>query len=106
MYIKTDSKNKIIAIATEPQEGFRGIEEDDNLSLAAFLVQVQQQDDLLYSDIQLVRVLEDLIQVLIQNGALRFTDLPIAAQDKLNRRKILRDSINDLNLIDDDQGLI
>lgn len=38
------------------------------------------------SDLSLVRVLEDLVDVLIEKGAFRFTDLPEKAQQKLRGR--------------------
>lgn len=42
------------------------------------------------SDIQLARVLEDLISILIDRGMLRFTDFPPAAQKRLNYRQSMR----------------
>lgn len=42
------------------------------------------------SDLSIVRVLEDLIDVLIEKGVFRFTDLPEMAQNKLLKRRGLR----------------
>src|SRR3990167_4832546 len=42
------------------------------------------------SDLSIVRILEDLIDVLIEKGAFRFTDLPEMAQEKLLKRRGLR----------------
>lgn len=42
------------------------------------------------SDIQLVRVLEDLITLLIDRDVIRFTDLPTMAQKRLNIRENMR----------------
>ena len=42
------------------------------------------------SDIQLARVLEDLISILIDRGMLCFTDFPPAAQKRLNYRQSMR----------------
>lgn len=57
-------------------------------------------------DRDFIRVLEDLIDVLIANGTLRMTDLPVEAQNKLNQRKRSRERLNnDLNLLDDDSVL-
>jgi hypothetical protein len=41
-------------------------------------------------DIDLVRVLEDVIDLLVSRGVFRFTDLPESAQQKLMFRKNLR----------------
>jgi hypothetical protein len=60
------------------------------------------------TDIGLARVLEDLIDVLINRGLLQFTDLPEAAQAKLlERRQTRANFINHLQplLLDDDKGL-
>lgn len=60
------------------------------------------------SDLEFVRVLEDLIEVLISNGTIRLTDLPPKALEKLNERKRTRKQLkNSLDLIgDDDEDLI
>ena len=42
------------------------------------------------SDIQLARVLEDLISMLIERNLIRFTDFPQAAQKRLNDRQSMR----------------
>lgn len=55
------------------------------------------------SDLEFVRVLEDLIEVLISNGTIRLTDLPPKALEKLNERKRTRKQLkNSLDLIGDD----
>ncbi|MCM2297771.1 hypothetical protein [Rhodoferax sp.] len=46
------------------------------------------------TDTSLVRVLEDLIDVLITRGVIQFTDLPEAAQAKLLERRETRASLN------------
>ena len=64
--------------------------------------------ELLQSDTDMVRVLEDLIDVLIDQGVIKFTDLPKPAQAKLLQRKESRANLaNRLDLIGDDEaGLI
>lgn len=58
-------------------------------------------------DADFIRVLEDLIDVLLANGALRLTDLPPQALEKLNQRKQARQRMrNSLDLIDDDEELL
>ena len=46
------------------------------------------------SDVELARVLEDLISVLIRQRTIALTDLPAAAQGKLARREDIRQRIN------------
>ena len=49
------------------------------------------------TDLEMVRVLEDLIIVLIGSGIVKLTDLPKAAQDKLDRRLSLRAHLQGLD---------
>ncbi|MFM9384095.1 tryptophan synthase subunit beta [Pseudomonas sp. UV AK001] len=60
------------------------------------------------SDLEMIRVLDDLIQVLTQKGVIRVTDLPPAAQAKLMDRTQVREALGGLSqLIDDEEtGLI
>ena len=69
---------------------------------------VNPADELIQSDADMVRVLEDLIDVLIDRGVIQFTDLPKPAQAKLLQRKETRATLsNRLDLIGDDEaGLI
>ncbi|WP_407314149.1 tryptophan synthase subunit beta [Pseudomonas sp. nanlin1] len=60
------------------------------------------------SDLEMIRVLDDLIQVLTSKGVIRVTDLPAAAQAKLMDRTQAREALGGLDhLINDDEpGLI
>ena len=58
------------------------------------------------SDQGMVRVVEDLVDLLINKDLIRFTDLPDAAQKKLLERRKLRRSVDALNLLDDDSEII
>ena len=56
------------------------------------------------SDADMIRVLEDLIEVLLQRGVIRITDLPEAAVAKLNSRSAERAKLSELSgLIDQDE---
>lgn len=61
-----------------------------NTIRAATLQQLQQ------SDLDMVRVLEDLIEVLMSKGVISITDLPIAAQSKLLNRAKARQTLSGL----------
>ncbi|NIF19947.1 tryptophan synthase subunit beta [Pantoea sp. Cy-639] len=61
------------------------------------------------SDLDMIRVLEDLIEVLTTKGVISITDLPAGAQAKLLNRSTARKALGSLNnLIEDDEdgGLI
>jgi len=59
------------------------------------------------SDVALVRVLEDLINTLIDKKVILFTDLPLAAREKLSTREKIRGHLSNLdNLMSDDEGIL
>jgi hypothetical protein len=72
------------------------------------LQQIKQLKQLKQSDLDMIRVLDDLIQVLTDKGVIRVTDLPAAAQAKLMDRSQAREALGGLShLVDeDDSGLI
>jgi len=60
------------------------------------------------SDLDMIRVLDDLIQVLTSKGVITVTDLPAAAQAKLTDRSLAREALGGLTQLinDDEPGLI
>jgi len=59
------------------------------------------------SDLELVRVLEDVIDLLCKNRVITFTDLPDSAQKKLTSRKNIRAEMSGIeNLIADEDDSI
>lgn len=68
--------------------------------------QEQVKRSLTLTDIDMVRVTEDLIDLLIAKQVFTFTELPKAVQDKLGARKQLRKDISSLsNLINSDEDI-
>jgi len=62
-------------------------------------------DELRHSDMDMVRVLEDLIRLLTLKGVINKTDLPAAAQAKLNNRHVTRAALGGLGqLINDEEA--
>lgn len=51
------------------------------------------------SDLEFIRVIEDVIAVLIDKRVFMLTDLPVAAQNKLSKRYGLRSKLTDLGSI-------
>lgn len=93
-FVRRDEAGKIIAVlASAGQEGAEEVDAREP-ELAAFLyetlLELAIQQEWLKSDLSLSRVLEDLVDVLIEKGALMFTDLPVPAQEKLRARRGLR----------------
>ena len=59
-------------------------------AVAASIDDPEVQEFLRNLDVDLVRVLEDVVDLLVGRGVFRFTDLPESAQQKLLFRKTLR----------------
>ena len=110
-YIQRDKAGKISAVSVEQTNDIPEWVEMDSSELIAYLSQFGAAFDingaLAESDQALIRVVDDLINVLVEKNAMRFTDLPEAAQQKLLERRSLRQSLTALKLLgDDEQGLI
>jgi hypothetical protein len=108
MFVKRDASGAILAVSRDPAAGFSGPVDAADPELRLFLdtAGASAADPLRASDLEVVRVLEDLIDLLIAKGVVRFTDLPEPAQHKLLQRKTLRQGANELTLLGEDDGLI
>jgi len=101
MYIKRSDDGVIVAISKIQEAGFDEQLSTDSDEIQHFLAvsKIARKQSFEESDLNMVRVLEDLINVLIERNLIRFTDLPMAAQSKLLSRRELRE---DINLLDDE----
>lgn len=104
-YVKRNADGIVVAVSVEPLEGFE-VTESSAAELSASLEQsIAAQSRFEESDREVVRVLDDLINLLVEKNAIRFTDLPAPAQRKLLARKGLRRSGEHLGLLGDDASL-
>ena len=90
--------------APEADDGGWEVASSDEPSVEEFLRGVSSKSQMLsQTDAGLARVLEDLIDVLINRGLIQFTDLPEPAQAKLlDRRQTRASMVNRLELLPDD----
>ncbi|MEG3619429.1 hypothetical protein V5T82_13255 [Magnetovibrio sp. PR-2] len=92
-YVMKNAEGRIIAVLSEEAEGSEFISANDR-QLGSFLSQEspekRAQRELMESDMGLIRVFEDLVNVLIERGVIMFNDFPEAAQNKLLARSGLR----------------
>jgi len=102
-YILKNEAGAIIAASPDTQVTPDWVEvENTNAEYLEFLDnELKKHHTFRESDIQLARVLEDLISILIDRSLISFTDFPSAAQKRLNERQSLRHK-NKLNLLGDD----
>ena len=102
-YVGRDAEGRILTVAAEA--GANAAESIDTGApeLERFLATIRPEatSDLQRSDLALIRVVEDLVDTLIDKNLIRFTDLPEAARQKLMLRRSLRSSINTLKLLGD-----
>jgi len=109
MYVKRDEKGRIEAVSQRAGPAFEEWVAPDHVELNGFLGDLERggpQGKLASTDLEMVRVLEDLIDVLVKKGVIHFTDMPEAAQHKLLERRNTRVNMRKgLNLVDfDDDG--
>jgi hypothetical protein len=110
-YVKRDGQGRIIEVFDASTPGAEEYLSVNSEELVAFLKQSGNADNarvaLSASDMTLIRVLEDLINTLIDKEVILFTDLPAAAREKLANREKIRGRLSDLdNLMGDDQGIL
>ena len=93
-FIQRDLDNKIIAIFSDKNDDAQEELADHDNEIIEFLKSDHFSDyssHLLHqADNDFIRVLEDLIDVLLDKHVFLLTDLPSAAQDKLLQRKKIR----------------
>ncbi|TBU97398.1 tryptophan synthase subunit beta [Stutzerimonas kirkiae] len=109
LYVQHDSAGNLLRVEEQPFPEMNG-----KMAAKTFEIQSWQQQQaikqslqhLRQSDLDMIRVLEDLIQVLIGKGVISITDLPEAAQAKLNSRFETRANLSELgNLIAEDEDV-
>ncbi len=106
-FIRRDPTGSIVEALDAPTgEALEFLEADDpevNRFHARQGDAAQLREELAVSDVEMARVVEDLIDVLIKKGVLAAGDLPGPVNAKLDRRRTMRKTMNSLSrLISDD----
>lgn len=107
-YILKNAQGNIIAASATEKLGpdWQFIEENSKEYLTYLENSLAKSSVFRESDIQLARVLEDLISMLIERNLIRFTDFPIAAQKRLIDRQTMRKKTQLSSILDDDSESI
>ena len=106
LYVERDKDGKIIALHKSP--GPKAGEEKSIMDeeIVEFLNKNVDTDPwiqfLSLSDTGIIRILEDLIELLIRKNVILFTELPEHAQLKIRERKRVRETMGPENLMVDD----
>lgn len=109
-YVTRDEKGVIVAIHQDQGEESRPWEDANHPDVIAFIKNIDKphavKQALTGTDNEMARVIEDLVDLLMEKQIFVYTELPEAVQAKLNVRKQLRQDMNSLgNLIDNDEDI-
>lgn len=102
VYVKRDSQGRLLQVEHQPFEGAEhlAVESEELQNWLKVQEEVKARLDALQgSDLELIRVLEDVIIVLVDRGLIQYTDLPAAARSKLDQRAVARADLEGLNTI-------
>ncbi|WP_020592069.1 hypothetical protein [Kiloniella laminariae] len=115
-YVSRSADGMITGLFEDTKEGAREYIDADAPEVAEFIQNVGEQveehseviqQELAQSDMEMIRVLEDLIATLIDKRVIMMTDLPKAAQRKLATRYSLRSKLTDLgNIVGDNDEIL
>jgi len=104
-FVYRDAEGRIAAVYNQPVEGGEEVDITDE-DLKAFMTENMpgMADEWIQSDLGLSRVIEDLIDVLIDKKVIMFTDLPNGAQKKLLERRGLRSEFSYVESLFSEEG--
>lgn len=110
-FIERDTHGRILRVESDTFPGATEQSHETTTEIAEWLkvhhMRTSTIQELQQSDLDMVRVLEDLIDVLMSKGVISITDLPPAAQNKLFNRAQARQRLGGLeDLIADDDELL
>ena len=101
VYVQRDDHGRLLRVEYEPFAGMTDNLAVESPELLAWLDAKEEVrvrlTNLNNSDLELVRVLEDVVSVLVVRGIIQYTDLPEAARIKLDERALARAEIEGLN---------
>ena len=107
-YVERDEQGQLQRVEAAPYEGFTEILPADHAEIQEWFADDLVENSLKQlkqSDLDMIRVLEDLIEVLTTKGVISITDLPAGAQAKLLTRSTARKALGSLtNLIEEEEG--
>ncbi|MEG0968068.1 MAG: tryptophan synthase subunit beta [Pseudomonas sp.] len=111
-YVQRDAQGQLVRVEAAPYAEYTEMLPADHAEIQDWFaddIVENSLKQLKQSDLDMIRVLEDLIEVLTTKGVISITDLPAGAQAKLLNRSSAREALGGLNnLIDDSEesGLI
>ena len=105
LYVERDKVGNIIALHIKPESNAREQKAIMDEEILEFLNKSVDTDPwvqlLSLSDIGIIRILEDLIDLLIRKNIIMLTDLPEEAQSKIRERQRVREKMGPNHLMVD-----
>lgn len=106
LYVERARDGKITALHNSPHPNAgeqKSIMDEEILDFLHTTVSADSRKLLLaLSDMGIIRLLEDLIDLLIQKNIILFTELPEQAQERITERKRIRETMDSQDLMVDD----
>ena len=110
VYAKRNADGEIVALLNSAEGQNLETVNFNDPDVIRFLASTQADHETLtflqQSDLDLVRVVEDLIELMVDKDLIIFTELPTAAQEKLLGRKRARESLNEASILMVDESEI
>jgi len=110
IYIHRNEHNKITDLKFSPVAGY---EEQASLfdeEIKAFLKDANNEalikETLSNLDLEMVRVIEDMIDLFIDKGLMMFTDLPVPVQNKLLFKRNIRNHLTNNSILNEDEVIL
>lgn len=107
MFVKRNAAGDICAVSVESEGVIDEFVESNSQELACFLDhhKPQVKQSLEHSDMQMMRVIDDVVNLLINKNLIQFTELPVAAQQKLMSRREMRGQFKGVDLLSDEDDI-
>ena len=102
-FVKRNEAGEVVAISQLAEPGMTEEVSAEDAEVKQFFAKIHPEKPSLHaSDDDFIRVSEDVVELLIDKGVILFTELPVAAQDKMLQRRRLRSQGSEkLDLLDD-----
>ncbi len=104
-YVKYNVDGAVVAVSEVPLPDFAEVSADDE-GMVNFIASCYSRDAIGQTDLGFIRVVEDVVELLMDKNIILFTELPPAAQKKMLERQRLRNALQgSLDLINDDANV-
>jgi hypothetical protein len=114
-YIQRNNTGEVVALTTSSHDGAGEWAESNHPEVLLFLAGKREADrteltnnlELLAADLSMIRVIEDVIDILISKNIIIFSELPLPVQEKLLKKKGHREKLFGVgDILSNDDGLL